>query len=288
MGNCHPRNHPPPRPADPSQKWRGAASRPSARSGRGPPNTATTGPPSQEWRGTATGTRSQEWQATTHHRRQRTTARSGGEPHPGLSAWSGEEHPPPPTGQPSQEWREIALTNLHQESRGTNHGTHQPHPQPHQRQAPAGLSHTPTHTHTHTNTHGRHTHTHATPNARHTHQDRHHARTHRATNTDTTRNPHPTPRKRPPPRPGDPSQEWHRTVTRTTPKRGKQPHTTTAGGPQPGVARDRTRGPEPAVARNTHHHRQHNPARRGGETHAGTSVRSGEGPPTQQPQPHPD
>ena len=52
------------------------------------------------------------------------------------------------------------------------------------------------------------------------------------------------------------------------------------------MARERTQGPQPGVARNTHHHRQRNPARRGGETHAGTSARSGKGPPTHQPHPH--
>ena len=99
--------------------------------------------------------------------------------------------------------------------------------------------------------------------------------------------PPPTPRKRPPPRPADPRQEWRGTATRATPKRGKQPRTPAAGGPQPGVARDRTRGPQPGVATNTHHHRQQKAARSGGETHAGTSAKSGEGPPTHQPHPHP-
>ena len=45
-----------------------------------------------------------------------------------------------------------------------------------------------------------------------------------------------------------------------------------------GVAGNRTRGPQPGVARNTHHHRQRNPARSGGKTHSGTSARSGQGP----------
>ena len=43
---------------------------------------------------------------------------------------------------------------------------------------------------------------------------------------------------------------------------------------------NRTRGPQPGVARSTHHRRQRNPARSGGKSHSGTSARSGEGPTT--------
>ena len=68
---------------------------------------------------------------TTHHRRQRTPARSGG------------DRPPPPAAKPSQEWPGVAHRNLRQEWRGTNHTTHQP--QPHQHTT--ATHHTPHTTH---------------------------------------------------------------------------------------------------------------------------------------------
>ena len=143
----------------------------------------------------------------------------------------------------------VAVRNLRQEWRGTNHGTHQPHPHPHQRQPPAGPSHTPTHTHAHTNIHGRHTHTHATTtNPRHAHQHRHHARTHRATNTHTTRKPPPNPTER---------------------------ATAAAGGPQPGVAGNRNQDHTQEWQATTHHRRQRTPGRSGKGPHPGRSARSG-------------
>ena len=63
-------------------------------------------------------------------------------------------------------------------------------------------------------------------------------------------------------------------------RKGKRPCTTAASGPEPGVAGHHTRRSQPGVARNTHHHRQQNPARSGGETHSGTSARSREEPPS--------
>ena len=87
---------------------------------------------------------------TTHHRRQRNQARSGGEPRPGPSARSGEERPPPPAAKPSQEWRGVAHRNLRREWRGTNHTTHQPQPHQHTTAAhhtPHTTHHTPHTTH---------------------------------------------------------------------------------------------------------------------------------------------
>ena len=185
---------------------------------------------------------SQEWRGAAHHHCRRTPARSGGEPHPGPSARSGEERPPPPAAKPGQEWRGDAHGNLRQEWRGTNYTTHQP--QPHQHTTPhhtARQQHTTlAHTRTHTNTRGRRAHAHTTTNTdtrntHHTHQHRH--RTH------TPRHEH-TQHGKPPP--------------------AERP-TAAAGGPQPGVAGSRPRDPQPGVARNAHHHQQRNPARSGGE-----------------------
>ena len=188
--------------------------------------------------------RTQEGQATTHHRRQWTPARSDREPHPGPSARSGEEHPPPPAAKPSQEWRENALRNLRQEWLGTTHNTHQPGSHQHHQQAPAGKTnrHTP-HTHQHTQKalqrpHHHHKHTTYTPAcaARQTHTAR--------------ETPHPTPRKRPPLQPADPSQEWRGTSPRTLSQewRGASHHQHQRT-PQPGLAGDRTQRPQPGVAR---------------------------------------
>ena len=66
---------------------------------------------------------------------------------------------------------------------------------------------------------------------------------------------------------GDP----HHTPTTTTQTPAASPNQKRRG---------RIRGPQPGVARNTHHHRQRNPARSGGESHTETSARSGEGPTT--------
>ena len=184
--------------------------------------------PSQGWRGPTTKPHSQEWQGANHHR----TA-----------------------ADPSQEWRGAAPTSLSQEWRGT-HTTHQPQPHNHQLQAPTkrGGDTKPQTTDT------PHTRNHAHQRTRKTHPPHHH------TTPPTTRTPQPTQHT---------TQHGHRarphttqthttrdTPTRETPhrnqqapvRRGGEPHTTTAGGPQPGVAANRTRGPQPGVARNAHHH----------------------------------
>ena len=88
-----------------------------------------------------------------------------------------------------------------------------------------------------------------TTNTQHTTQHGHRAHPH-TPQTHTTRD--------------TPTREEHSHNRRVPARSGGEPHTTTAGGPQPGVAGNRTRDPQPGVARNAHHHRQRNLARSGG------------------------
>ena len=110
--------------------------------------------------------------------------------------------------------------------------------------------------HTRTNIHGRHIHTTPTPPPR-THNA--HTNTRRTTNTHNTGNP--------PPHPAETA-------------------TTAAGRPQPGVAGNCTQDPQPGMERGHPPLTPADPpARSGGGPHPGPSARSGEGTPTQDPQP---
>ena len=106
---------------------------------------------------------------------------------------------------------------------------------------------------THTHTHGSHTVHDPPPRRPHQHkapQHGHRARPH-TPQTHTTRD--------------TPTRETHHHNRQAPARGGGEPHTTTAGGPQPGVAGNHTKDPQPGVTRNAQHHRQQNPARSGGE-----------------------
>ena len=205
--------------------------------------------------------------ATQHtHTRRRTPARSGGAPQPSPTARSGKgptrtaQRRTPARCGGAQHPRPSARSG-----RGT-HTTHQSQRHKHQPQAPTkrggdtkpqttGTPHTGNHAHQHKRkTHRPHHHT-APPTTR-TSQTRN---TQQSTATAHSHKHHKHTQQ------GHPPRETHHHNRQAPARSGGEPHTTTAGGPQPGVAGNRTRDPQPGVARNAHHHRQRNPARSGGE-----------------------
>ena len=203
--------------------------------------------------GAAPGVLSQEWRANPHHNHQQTPARTGGGPptttgsgpqrgvagHRNQNPQPGgaRDQSPPQTADPSQEWRGTAPRTLSEERRGTTHNTHQPHPHKHQPQAPTkrggdkqqkstDTPETSTHAHQRTRrTHPHHTTTNTdTRNTQNTPKHEHHSQLPAPQTHSTQENPHPIPTKQP-------------------------TNSTTAGGPQPGVAGNRNQDPQPGVAR---------------------------------------
>ena len=164
---------------------------------------------------------SQGLRGAAHHRRRRTPARTGGEPHAGPSARSGEEHPPAP----ARPQPRVAGKSTQDPSPGVarDQPQHTPATPPPTQQQPeearVGNRTPPTHhtrTHIHTNARRRHTHTTPpstqTPRTHTTHTSTDITRTRRSTSTHNTGNP--DPRKHPPLRPADSSQESRGTAPR--------------------------------------------------------------------------
>ena len=133
----------------------------------------------------ASSTRKIKPQTSNHG--QRGQARSGGESHTGTFTRSGEGPTTAHTSISPSRRKQGPTTTRHQ------HTTH-------------------AHTHTHTNTTGRHIHTRTTTNTdttntQHAHQRRHHVHASLHKHIQHGKTPKLTPRKQPPPRPAEPSQE---------------------------------------------------------------------------------